>query len=80
VERAAACRGGYKLSDDDVSHVVELCQQVDGIALAIELAAARMDTMSAKTLATSLKDSLRLLNRGRRTALLRHQTLRATLD
>jgi predicted ATPase/DNA-binding winged helix-turn-helix (wHTH) protein len=80
VERAAACRGGYKLSDDDVSHVVEICQQVDGIALAIELAAARMDTMSAKTLATSLKDSFRVLSRGRRTALLRHQTLRATLD
>ncbi|KAA1232738.1 AAA family ATPase [Agrobacterium tumefaciens] len=80
VERAAACRGGYNLSDDDVSHVVELCQQVDGIALAIELAAARMDTMSAKTLATSLKDSFRVLSRGRRTALLRHQTLRATLD
>ncbi len=80
VERAAACCGGYNLSDNDVSHVVELCQQVDGIALAIELAAARMDTMSAKTLATSLKDSFRLLSRGRRTALLRHQTLRATLD
>lgn len=80
VERAAACRGGYKLSDDDVSHVVELCQQVDGIALAIELAAARMDTMSAKTLSKSLKESFRVLSRGRRTALLRHQTLRATLD
>lgn len=80
VERAAACRGGYNLSDDDLSHVVEVCRQVDGIALAIELAAARMDTMSAKTLSTSLKDSFRLLSRGRRTALLRHQTLRATLD
>nr|WP_281285514.1 winged helix-turn-helix domain-containing protein [Rhizobium glycinendophyticum] len=80
VNRAAACRGGYKLSDEDLSHVVELCQQVDGIALAIELAAARMDTMSAKALSTSLKDSFRLLSRGRRTALLRHQTLRATLD
>lgn len=80
VERAAACRGGYTLSDEDVSHVVELCRQVDGIALAIELAAARMDTMSAKTLSTSLRDSFRVLSRGRRTALLRHQTLRATLD
>jgi predicted ATPase/DNA-binding winged helix-turn-helix (wHTH) protein len=80
VERAAACRGGYNLSDDDLSHVVELCRQVDGIALAIELAAARMDTMSAKTLSKSLKESFRVLSRGRRTALLRHQTLRATLD
>ncbi|MCV3765129.1 ATP-binding protein [Rhizobium sp. TRM95796] len=80
VERAAACRGGYKLTDDDVVHVVELCQQLDGIALAIELAAARMDTMSAKALSSSLKDSFRVLSRGRRTALLRHQTLRATLD
>jgi predicted ATPase/DNA-binding winged helix-turn-helix (wHTH) protein len=80
VERAAACRGGYTLGGEDVSYVVELCQQLDGIALAIELAAARMDTMSAKTLSTSLKDSFRVLSRGRRTALLRHQTLRATLD
>ncbi|RCS21729.1 transcriptional regulator [Phyllobacterium salinisoli] len=80
VERAAACIGGYQLSEDDVAHVVELCRQLDGIALAIELAAARMDTMSVKALSTSLKDSFRVLSRGRRTALLRHQTLRATLD
>ncbi len=80
VERAAACRGGYRLGEDDVVHVVELCRQLDGIALAIELAAARMDTMSVKALSTSLKESFRVLSRGRRTALLRHQTLRATLD
>ncbi|WP_377298675.1 winged helix-turn-helix domain-containing protein [Rhizobium sp. SGZ-381] len=80
VERAAACRGGYILSETDLPDVVELCRQLDGIALAIELAAARMDTMSAKALSLSLKDSFRALSRGRRTALLRHQTLRTTLD
>ncbi|THV12692.1 ATP-binding protein [Rhizobium rhizophilum] len=80
VERASACRGGYELDGEDVHHVVELCQQLDGIALAIELAAARMDSMSAKALSASLKESCRVLSRGRRTALPRHQTLRATLD
>jgi predicted ATPase/DNA-binding winged helix-turn-helix (wHTH) protein len=80
VQRAAACRGGYVLSETDLPDVVELCRQLDGIALAIELAAARMDTMSAKALSMSLKDSFRVLSRGRRTALLRHQTLRTTLD
>jgi predicted ATPase/DNA-binding winged helix-turn-helix (wHTH) protein len=80
VERAAAARGGYELIDEDSTHVADICRQLDGIALAIELAAARMDTMSAKGVLTSLNDRFRLLTRGRRTALLRHQTLRATLD
>lgn len=80
VERAAAVRGGYELTDEDAYHVGDICRQLDGIALAIELAAARMDRMSAKAVAASLSDRFRVLTRGRRTALLRHQTLRATLD
>lgn len=80
VERAAACRGGYELTEEDAPHVAEICRQLDGIALAIELAAARMDRMSAMALAASLEDRFRVLTRGRRTALVRHQTLRAALD
>lgn len=80
VERAAAAKGGYVLTDEDAPHVADICRHLDGIALAIELAAARMDAMSAKGVLTSLNDRFRVLTRGRRTALLRHQTLRATLD
>lgn len=80
VGRAAAAKGGYVLTDEDAPYVGDICRQLDGMALAIELAAARMDTMSAKAVSTALNDRFRVLTRGRRTALLRHQTLRATLD
>ena len=80
VERAAASTGGYELTDQDAPFVGEICRKLDGMALAIELAAARMDTMSAKAVSAALDDRFRILTRGRRTALLRHQTLRATLD
>ncbi|MBB5537203.1 ATP-binding protein [Rhizobium giardinii] len=80
VDRADACLGGYKLSDADAPHVAEICARLDGIALAIELAAGRLETIGIAALATSLTDCFRVLTRGRRTALPRHQTLRATLD
>ncbi len=80
VERADACLGDYELTDEDAPFVVEICSQLDGIALAIELAAGRLEAISVRGLAASLADCFRLLTRGRRTALLRHQTLRATLD
>ncbi|AJC79777.1 response regulator protein [Rhizobium etli bv. phaseoli str. IE4803] len=80
VERADACLGSYDLSDEDAPHVVDICSRLDGIALAIELAAGRLEAISVKGLAASLSDCFRLLTRGRRTALPRHQTLRATLD
>lgn len=80
VERAAAAKGGYELTDEDAPHVADICRHLDGIALAIELAAARMDSMPPKAIAATLNDRFRILTRGRRTALLRHQTLRATLD
>jgi predicted ATPase/DNA-binding winged helix-turn-helix (wHTH) protein len=80
VERADACLGSYELSDADAPHVVDICARLDGIALAIELAAGRLETISIPGLASSLSDCFRVLTRGRRTALPRHQTLRATLD
>ncbi|WP_118138743.1 winged helix-turn-helix domain-containing protein, partial [Oceanicella sp. SM1341] len=80
LERADASLGGYELTATDAPLVVEICNRLDGIALAIELAAGRLETMGLAALAGSLTDSFRVLSRGRRTALARHQTLRATLD
>lgn len=80
VERASAALGGYALDDAEAPAVAEICRRLDGIALAIELAAGRLDTMGVQGLAGSLADCFRILTRGRRTALPRHQTLRATLD
>ncbi|MDL2406837.1 winged helix-turn-helix domain-containing protein [Rhizobium calliandrae] len=80
VEKADACLGGYKLTDDDAVHVIDICTRLDGIALAIELAAGRLETMGVAALSRSLSDGFRILTRGRRTAMARHQTLRATLD
>jgi predicted ATPase len=68
------------LTNADAAAVVEICSRLDGIALAIELAAGRVDTLGIRGLAASLKDSFLALTRGRRTALARHQTMRATLD
>jgi predicted ATPase/DNA-binding winged helix-turn-helix (wHTH) protein len=80
VERAASGTGGYELDDHDAPIVADICRQLDGIALAIELAAARVEAFGPRGIAERLDDSLRLLSGGRRTALPRHQTLRATLD
>jgi hypothetical protein len=59
---------------------VEICRKLDGVPLAIELAATRVDALGVKDLAARLDDRFTLLTKGRRTALPRHQTLRATLD
>ncbi len=80
IERASECLGGYELRDADARQVGEICRRLDGIALAIELAAGRVDAIGISGLANSLDDCFRVLTRGRRTALPRHQTLRATLD
>jgi predicted ATPase/DNA-binding winged helix-turn-helix (wHTH) protein len=80
VDRANASGSRFVLDDASAPHVVDICCQLDGIALAIELAASRTDTLGVKSLAASLGDRFRLLSRGRRTAVPRHQTLRATLD
>jgi predicted ATPase/DNA-binding winged helix-turn-helix (wHTH) protein len=80
VERAASSVGVFALTDDDADTVADICRQLDGIALAIELAAGRVGTLGVKGVAGFLKDRLKLLTRGKRTALPRHQTLEATLD
>ncbi len=80
VERAAAGRRRFKLRDADASMVGEICRRLDGIALAIELAAGRVDAYGIKETIALLNDRFSLLGEGRRTALPRHQTLSATLD
>ena len=80
VERAMASLDRFELNDADVPILVDICRRLDGLPLAIELAAARVDLFSIRALLTRLDDRLGLLTRGRRTAERRHQTLRATLD
>jgi predicted ATPase/DNA-binding winged helix-turn-helix (wHTH) protein len=80
VERAMDSSDGYQFTDEDAPIVSELCRRLDGIPLAIELAAARIEVFGARGLAERLDDRLSLLTKGRRTALPRHQTLRATVD
>lgn len=80
VERAAECLQGYQLSDADAPAVAEICRRLEGIALAIELAATRMDAFGARELAARLDDSFRLLKRGLRGAEMRHRTMAAALD
>jgi predicted ATPase/DNA-binding winged helix-turn-helix (wHTH) protein len=73
---------GVRVSEDQrvATAIADICRQLDGIPLAIELAAARAATLGIEELAVRLDDRFRLLTGGRRTALPRHQTLRATLD
>jgi predicted ATPase/DNA-binding winged helix-turn-helix (wHTH) protein len=80
VERAAAVRDGFQLTDAEAPIVGEICRRLDGVALAIELAAAQVDVFGLAWLAAHLDDRLWMLNRGRRTAIPRHQTLSALLD
>jgi predicted ATPase/DNA-binding winged helix-turn-helix (wHTH) protein len=79
-ERAMASLNTFALNDADVPTVADICRRLDGLPLAIELAAARVDLFGIRTLAARLDDRLGLLTRGCRTAVPRHQTLRATLD
>ena len=80
VERAAAAGHRFELTDADAPVVAEICRKLDGIALAIELAAGRVGGHGVRETAALLDNRFRLLWRGRRTALPRHQTLSATLD
>jgi predicted ATPase/DNA-binding winged helix-turn-helix (wHTH) protein len=79
-ERAAAALDTFELTGDNIATVVDICHRLDGIPLAIELAAARVDLFGLEGLALRLNDCFSVLTKGRRTALPRHQTLRATLD
>ncbi|WP_132661693.1 ATP-binding protein [Rhizobium azibense] len=79
VERATS-GSEYAFDDDEAPIVTHICRQLDGIALAIELAAGRVEAFGTRGIAELLNDRLRLLTGGRRTALPRHQTLAAMID
>ena len=80
IERFPSSLGQFELRDTDAPIVADICRRVDGIALAIELAAGRVDVFGLLGVAARLEDRVGLLAHGRRTALPRHQTLTATLD
>jgi predicted ATPase/DNA-binding CsgD family transcriptional regulator len=79
-DRARAISPEFELTPASSAAIGEICRRLDGIALAIELAAARVDTMSPSQVAERLGDRFELLSVGSRTALPRHQTLRSALD
>jgi len=80
VERAKAVVDEFELNDHNASIVSEICRRLDGIPLAIEMAASRVNAFALNELAAQLNNRFSILSRGRRTASQRHQTLRATLD
>ena len=80
VERAAANLDGFELVDTDAPIVSDICRRLGGIALAIELAAARVDAFGIRQLSVLLDDRFRILKHGKRTAQPRHQSLAAALD
>ena len=80
VERARAVQPGFQLAGESLSAAARLCHRLDGIPLAIELAAARLSMLTTEELDRRLNNAFRLLTGGSRTALPRHQTLRATID
>ena len=79
-ERASAVRSGFEVDAGNVDAVVEICRRLDGIPLAIELAAARVRALTPAEIAQRLGERFRLLTGGSRTAVERHQTLRAAVD
>ncbi|MFB7589028.1 BTAD domain-containing putative transcriptional regulator [Streptomyces sp. NPDC056169] len=78
-ERGAAARPGFRVGDD-AGAAEEVCRRLDGLPLAIELAAARLRMLSVRQIADRLDDRFRLLTSGARTVLPRQQTLRAVVD
>jgi predicted ATPase/DNA-binding SARP family transcriptional activator len=79
-DRAVAVRPDFTIDADTVRPVVEIVRRLDGLPLAIELAAARLRTLPLADIAARLSDRFRLLTGGSRTALPRHRTLRAVVD
>ncbi|HEY3675684.1 MAG TPA: helix-turn-helix domain-containing protein, partial [Candidatus Tumulicola sp.] len=79
-DRARAVDSRFELMNEGVQLVAEICRRLDGIPLAIELAAARVGQLSLKTIVESLRDRYRILTLGSRTALPRQQTMRAAID
>ncbi|MFD7920606.1 BTAD domain-containing putative transcriptional regulator [Streptomyces sp. NPDC059740] len=78
-ERGAAARPGFTVAEDPAA-CAEVCRRLDGLPLAVELAAARLRVLGPRQLADRLDDRFRLLTSGSRTALPRQQTLRAVVD
>ncbi|MFJ6480924.1 AfsR/SARP family transcriptional regulator [Streptomyces sp. NPDC091682] len=79
-DRAAAARSDFAVTEANAPAVTRICRALDGMPLAVELAAARLRTMSAEQLAARLDDRFRLLTGGARTAPRQHRTLRAVVD
>lgn len=79
-DRAAATRRGFRLDDQNLGAVVEICRRLDGLPLAIELAAARAAVLTPAGIVSRLDDAFALLAEGATAGLPRHKTLRATLD
>lgn len=80
VSRARARQQGFVLREQDLKAVREICRRLDGLPLAIELAAAQIDALALVGLQAQLDNCFQLLTQGRRTAVPRHQTLKAALD
>ncbi len=79
-QRARAVAPGFVVTEDNAPAVAMICRALDGMPLAIELAAARLRTMAPEQVAARLSDRFQLLTGGSRTAMPRHQTLRAVVD
>ncbi|MDA3647527.1 AfsR family transcriptional regulator [Saccharopolyspora indica] len=79
-DRARAARRDFAVTAGNSAAVAEICRRLDGLPLAIELAAARLRSLTVEQLAARLDDRFRLLTGGSRTALPRHRTLRAVVD
>jgi predicted ATPase/DNA-binding SARP family transcriptional activator/predicted negative regulator of RcsB-dependent stress response len=80
VERGAAAVSAYTMTADNAAAIARICQRLDGMPLAIELAAARLKTLHAEEIAARLDDRFHLLTGGSRAALPRQKTLRATIE
>jgi predicted ATPase/DNA-binding CsgD family transcriptional regulator len=80
LDRAAAVAPGFRVTDENVPALVRLCAGLDGMPLAIELAAARLRTMAVEQIVDRLEDRFRLLTGGSRVARTRQRTLRALID
>ena len=80
VERCMAAQPAFRVTDENVATIVRICRRLDGIPLALELAAARVRVLPVEQIATRLDDRFQLLTGGNRNALPRHQTLRAAME
>ena len=80
IDRARLSRADFALTDENADTVIEICRRLDGMPLAIELAAARVRAIAPAGILSGLQDRFRLLTGGARTAVRRQQTLRASVD